>query len=157
MTDPTIPNTKNHQEWQFHALVFALSWCFWLIPILASHNVFSLSSGIQKVFVLAEVFGGPKTYTQKGGSHPGMVKKHIDLKLTEKHRQRFVKLMLEAVDETGLPDDPEFRSALVGYIEWGSRLAVVNSNGTQTSDLNQDEPMPEWGWGETGGPYITDN
>ena len=26
-----------------------------------------------------------------------------------------------------MPDDPEFRSALVGYLEWGSRLAVINS------------------------------
>lgn len=65
--------------------------------------------------------------------------------------------MLEAADETGLPDDPEFRSALVGYIEWGSRLAVVNSNGIQESDLNHDAPMPEWGWGETDGPYISDS
>ena len=27
----------------------------------------------------------------------------------------------------GLPDDPEFRAALMGYAEWGTRLAVHNS------------------------------
>jgi len=26
-----------------------------------------------------------------------------------------------------MPDDPEFRSALVGYLEWGSRLQSFNS------------------------------
>jgi hemoglobin len=32
-------------------------------------------------------------------------------------------LLLESADAVGLPDDPEFRSALVSYIEWGSRLS----------------------------------
>ncbi len=33
----------------------------------------------------------------------------------------------EAADEAGLPADPEFRAALMGYAEWGTRLAVHNS------------------------------
>ena len=32
-----------------------------------------------------------------------------------------------AADDAGLPDDPEFRAALVGYLEWGTRLAMHNS------------------------------
>ena len=32
-----------------------------------------------------------------------------------------------AADVAGLPDDPEFRAALMGYAEWGTRLAVQNS------------------------------
>jgi hemoglobin len=59
---------------------------------------------------------------------------------------------LESADEIGLASDPEFRSALVGYLEWGSRLAVLNSNAT-VNPIGQEEPMPRWGWGETGGPY----
>jgi hemoglobin len=50
-----------------------------------------------------------------------------------------------------LADDPEFRSALVGYLEWGSRLAVINSQ--PGSGVNQHSPMPKWGWGEVKGPY----
>ena len=36
-------------------------------------------------------------------------------------------LMSLAADDVGLPDDPEFRAALVGYLEWGARLAMHNS------------------------------
>lgn len=49
-----------------------------------------------------------------------------------------------------MPDDPEFRSALVGYLEWGSRLAVINSQ----AGVDPDAPMPKWGWGEVRGPYL---
>ena len=57
-----------------------------------------------------------------------------------------------AADEAGLPDDPEFRSAFVGYIEWGTRLAVINSQPGAPDP--EPAPMPHWGWGETKGPYL---
>ena len=60
--------------------------------------------------------------------------------------------MLETVDELCLPDDPEFRSAFVGYIEWGTRLAVINSQPGVPAP--EPAPMPHWGWGETKGPYL---
>ncbi len=102
---------------------------------------------------VAEVFGGEKLYTtQDNGSHAIMIGKHIGKMLTEEKRQRWVQLLLQAADQVGLKDDPEFRSAFVGYIEWGTRLAVINSQLTQ-NPMQQSEPMPKWGWGETGGPY----
>jgi hemoglobin len=61
-------------------------------------------------------------------------------------------LLLETADDLGLPDDPEFRSALVGYLEWGSRLAVLNSNASE-NPVDSSAPMPKWGWGEAKGPY----
>lgn len=60
-------------------------------------------------------------------------------------------LLLECADAAGLPDDPEFRSAFVGYVEWGTRLALLNSRLDVPPDGHA--PMPAWGWGETGGPY----
>ena len=102
---------------------------------------------------IAEVFGGPKKYTGSGGSHYGMIQKHLAKHLTEKHRKQWMHLLLETADELNLPDDPEFRSAFVAYIEWGTRLAIINSN-EDSLDLSQDEPMPKWGWGEVGGPYL---
>jgi hemoglobin len=104
---------------------------------------------------VAEVFGGSKLYTTTdGGSHAKMIGKHIGKMLTEEKRQRWVQLLLQTADDIGLKSDPEFRSALVGYIEWGSRLAVINSQLTENF-MESDEPMPKWGWGETGGPYIS--
>jgi hemoglobin len=103
---------------------------------------------------IGEVLGGPPQYTQQDeGSHAKMVGHHLGKALTEPMRKRWIHLLLETADEIGLKDDPEFRSAFVGYLEWGSRLAILNSNTTE-NPVKEDEPMPKWGWGETGGPYI---
>jgi len=102
---------------------------------------------------VAEVFGGPESYTTEDkGSHTEMVGKHIGKMLTEERRQRWMQLLLQSADEIGLKSDPEFRSAFVGYFEWGTRLAVINSQLTENPIKH--EPMPKWGWGETGGPYT---
>lgn len=105
---------------------------------------------------IAEVFGGPKSYTQDdNGSHARMVGHHLGKMLDEPKRKRWMALLLETADEIGLASDPEFRSALVGYLEWGSRIAVLNST-QNTNPINENEPMPKWGWGEPGGPYLPD-
>ncbi len=101
---------------------------------------------------VSEVFGGPKLYTENGGSHFGMIKKHFQKNLNEDQRKRWMSLLIETADEIKLPDDPEFRSAFIAYLEWGTRLAVINSN-LEEMAMNPDEPMPKWGWGEVGGPY----
>ncbi|HTF17746.1 MAG TPA: group II truncated hemoglobin [Chryseolinea sp.] len=103
---------------------------------------------------VAEVFGGAKLYTTvDNGSHAKMIGKHIGKMLTEDMRKRWMHLLLQTADEVGLKSDPEFRSAFVGYLEWGTRIAVINSQLTE-SPVAESEPMPQWGWGETGGPYI---
>jgi len=102
---------------------------------------------------VGEVFGGPTLYTTNDqGSHHKMIAHHFGKQLTEEQRKRWLTLLLESCDEIGIADDPEFRSALVAYLEWGSRLAVINSNATEIK-IKEDEPMPKWGWGETKGPY----
>lgn len=103
---------------------------------------------------VAEVFGGDALYsTEDNGSHSQMVGKHIGKMLTEEMRQRWVHLLLKTADEIGLKSDPEFRSSFLGYIEWGSRIAVINSQLAE-NPMHTKEPMPRWGWGETGGPYL---
>lgn len=101
---------------------------------------------------IAEVFGGPTLYSTNEGSHFKMIQKHLAKHLTEQHRKRWVHLLLEAADEIKLPDDPEFRSAFVAYIEWGTRIAILNSNETELV-MNPNEPMPVWGWGVPGKPF----
>jgi truncated hemoglobin YjbI len=94
---------------------------------------------------LAEVFGGPATYTSKHGGYRHMVSKHVGKAITELQRRRWVNLMMDAADEANLPDDPEFRAAFAGYIEWGTRLAVRNSQ--PGAEPVSDAPVPRWGWG----------
>jgi hemoglobin len=81
-----------------------------------------------------------------------MVRQHLGRHLTDTQRKAWVALFLDTADEVGLPSDPEFRSALVAYLEWGSRLAVINSQPGVEADASQ--PMPRWGWGVPGGPYL---
>jgi truncated hemoglobin YjbI len=99
---------------------------------------------------LGEVFGGPATYTQERGGYPHMLSRHLGRALTEQQRARWVRLMGEAADEASLPADPEFRSAFVSYLEWGSRIALANSQpGAQPPPRM---PVPHWDWGTAGPP-----
>jgi hemoglobin len=100
---------------------------------------------------VAEVFGGPEAYSEGRGGHPAMVRKHLGRQLTEAQRKRWIALLPECADEAGLPADPEFRSTFVGYIEWGTRLAVLDS--AEGMPDPGPAPMPAWDWGPVKGPY----
>jgi hemoglobin len=94
----------------------------------------------------SEVFGGPARYTAELGGYEHMLAKHHNLAITPEQRFRFASLMSLAADDAGLPDDPEFRSAFVAYLEWGSRIALANSQPGATPPPTA--PVPHWGWGE---------
>jgi hemoglobin len=94
----------------------------------------------------SEVFGGPSMYTEQLGGYERMLSKHIGLGITPEERLRFATLMSLAADDAELPSDPEFRSALVAYLEWGTRLAFANSQ--DEAEIVEHAPVPRWGWGE---------
>jgi hemoglobin len=94
---------------------------------------------------LAEVFGGPPRYSAERGGYHHMVTKHLGKAISEPQRRRFVDLLVDAADEVDLPSDPEFRAAFMSYLEWGTRLALVNSQPGATPPL--EAPVPRWGWG----------
>jgi hemoglobin len=100
---------------------------------------------------LAEVFGGPKAYTEEHGGYPHMMSRHLGLGISEAQRARWMQLMGLAADDAGLPDDPEFRSAFTAYFEWGTRIALANSQPGATPPPKA--PVPHWGWGEAP-PYT---
>jgi CDGSH-type Zn-finger protein/truncated hemoglobin YjbI len=97
---------------------------------------------------LAEVFGGPKRYSEEHGGYPRMLSQHVGKGLTEERRARWVELISKSAQEAGLPNDPEFRSAFSSYIEWGSRLALENSQAGARPPERM--PMPRWDWGSAG-------
>lgn len=100
---------------------------------------------------LAEVFGGPPEYTERRGGYPNMLQHHLNMAITEQQRRRWVNLIMDAADEVSLPGDPEFRAAFAGYIEWGTRIAVENSQPGATPVAQA--PVPRWGWG-VAPPYV---
>jgi hemoglobin len=71
-----------------------------------------------------EVMGGPADYTDHLGGYEHMLSKHRGLHITSQQRLRFVTLLSRAADDADLPADPEFRAAVMGYAEWGTRLAM---------------------------------
>jgi CDGSH-type Zn-finger protein/truncated hemoglobin YjbI len=99
---------------------------------------------------LGEVFCGPRHYSEQYGGYPRMLSQHIGKGLTEEKRARWVQLILRSIQEAGLPADPEFRSAFSSYIEWGSRLALENSQ--PGAKPPQHMPMPHWDWNTAAGP-----
>lgn len=92
-----------------------------------------------------EVFGGPAIYTADLGGYEAMLAHHRGLGITEEQRFRFTSLMSLAADDARLPADPEFRAALVGYLEWGTRIALHNSQ--PGAEVMEHAPLPRWGWG----------
>jgi hemoglobin len=94
----------------------------------------------------SEVLGGPARYSEELGGYEHMIAKHRGLAITPEQRHRFASLFSLAADDVGLPNDPEFRSALVAYLEWGSRLALHNSQ--PGAEVAEHAPVPRWGWGE---------
>ncbi|MGW8603425.1 group II truncated hemoglobin [Streptomyces sp. NPDC055893] len=95
---------------------------------------------------LGEVLGGPTHYTEQHGGYPRMVSRHRGRAIKPEQRARWVELMLTAMDEVGLPEDAEFRSAFVGYIEFGSRRAMANSQ--PDVGPTRRTTIKKWGWGE---------
>jgi hemoglobin len=100
-----------------------------------------------------EVMGGPADYTAREGGYEHMLGKHRGLAISAEQRMRFVTLLSEAADDAGLPDDPEFRAAVMGYAEWGTRLALHNSQ--PGAAVAERAPVPRWGWG-VAPPYQPD-
>ena len=92
-----------------------------------------------------EVMGGDDDYTARHGGYEHMLAKHRGLAISGDQRMRFVTLLSRAADLAGLPADPEFRAAIMGYAEWGTRLAVENSAADAAPTPHA--PVPRWGWG----------
>lgn len=92
-----------------------------------------------------EVLGGPAVYTQALGGYEAMLAHHLNLAITPEQRLRFATTMSVAADDVALPDDPEFRAAIIGYLEWGTRIAMHNSQ--PGAEVVEHAPVPRWGWG----------
>jgi CDGSH-type Zn-finger protein/truncated hemoglobin YjbI/ferredoxin len=93
---------------------------------------------------LGQVFGGPSAYSQSYGEYDRMISQHLDKSLTGEQRERWVALLTRTADEVGLPADAEFRAAFTAYLEWGSRIALENSQPGVHPPPHM--PVPRWWW-----------
>jgi len=93
---------------------------------------------------LGQVFGGPPAYSGRYGDYDRMISQHLDKALTPAQRARWVQLLAQSADEVGLPADAEFRAAFTAYLEWGSRIALENSQPGVEPPPHM--PVPRWWW-----------
>ena len=93
----------------------------------------------------SESFGGPDRFTRElGFDH--LIAVHRGLRITEEQRQRFVQLYTAALDRADMPADEAFREAVRTHVEFGSHVAMQNSNATSDDELYPLHDVPRWTW-----------
>jgi hemoglobin len=93
----------------------------------------------------AESFGGPDRFSRElGFAH--LIDVHRHLRITEAQRARFVELYLQALHEADMPADEPFRQAVLEHVEFGSQVAMRNSNATSDDELHPLREVPHWTW-----------
>ncbi|HKW71907.1 MAG TPA: group II truncated hemoglobin [Candidatus Dormibacteraeota bacterium] len=92
----------------------------------------------------AEVFGGPKRYSESLGGHSGMLEIHAGQGAGDDFPERFLNCFLQAVDDAQLPNDPELRTALRAYMTWATE--EVDTYSAPGSRVKGEQPMPHWSW-----------
>ena len=92
----------------------------------------------------AEVFGGPARYSESHGGHSTMLEIHAGQGAGDDFGPRFVACFMQAADDAGLPDDPEFRAGIRAYMEWA--VGEVVSYAPHGSRVPASLPVPRWSW-----------
>jgi len=92
----------------------------------------------------AEVFGGPPRYTRQHGDHAAVLGIHAGTGAEDAFEPRFVACFMQALDDAGLPDQPEFRACMRSYIEDATR--EVMSYAPSGSTVPEAMKVPRWSW-----------
>jgi len=91
-----------------------------------------------------EVLGGPPAYSAVGGSEPAMLHIHARNDAPAEMGARFTACFVAAMDDAGLPDDPELRACLRAYMEWAE--GQVMAYAPKAAVVPGDATIPRWSW-----------
>jgi hemoglobin len=92
----------------------------------------------------AEVFGGPPRYSTAAGGHSAMLSVHANQGADCDLGQRFLAAFVGALDDAGLPPDPELRAAMGAYMAWA--VDEVMSYSPRDARVPPSLATPRWGW-----------
>lgn len=91
----------------------------------------------------AEVMGGPPRFSEECGTQARMLRMHAGNGDMTDLGERFTACFALAMDDAGLPADPEFRAAMQGYMRW----AVDDVLSYEVKDaVRPGTARPRWGW-----------
>jgi hemoglobin len=92
----------------------------------------------------AEVFGGPARYSNSHGGHSAMLEIHARQGSGDDFGPRFTACFMQAADDVGLPEEPEFRAQLRAYMEWATEEVIAYA--PAGAEVKPGLPVPRWGW-----------
>jgi truncated hemoglobin YjbI len=97
----------------------------------------------------AEQLGGPDTYTKEVADHSHAVRLHSGNGPHEQMDGRAVACFVLALDDAGIPNDPELRFNLVAWFTWAT--ALLNHRWDKADEVPDSLPFPQWDWSGTEG------
>ena len=97
----------------------------------------------------SEQLGGPAIYTSSIGDYSNVVRLHSGNGLHEQMDGRAVAVFVLALDDVGVPTNPDLRFQLIAWFTWAT--AMLNHRWTRPEDVPSDLPLPSWGWDGTEG------
>lgn len=89
-----------------------------------------------------EVLGGPPSYTGSMGDQAGLLQMHSGNGDMSDLGRRFVTCFTQALDDAGLPADPDFRAAMTAYMRW----AVDDVLSYEERPVPPGIGIPHWTW-----------
>ncbi len=90
-----------------------------------------------------EVLGGPPTYSRECGDESQVLHMHSGNGNMGDLGERFLACFAQALDDAGLPDDPDFRDAMSGYMRWAVDTVLAYED---PATVPSGAAMPHWGW-----------
>ena len=91
-----------------------------------------------------EVLGGPADFTQTCNDQSAVQHMHAGNGDMTDLGRRFVDCFVAAMDDAGLPADPEFRAAMRAYMVWAVDDVLVYAPVGSVPPAGL--PMPRWTW-----------
>jgi hemoglobin len=92
----------------------------------------------------AEALGGPPTYTGSMGDETGVVRMHSGNGEHHEMDERAQTCFAQAIEDAGLPDDPDLRRALKAYFRWATE--AISTYPDSPDDVPGQLPLRHWSW-----------
>jgi len=97
----------------------------------------------------AEALGGPTAYTESISNYSEVVRTHTGNGPHEQMDGRAVAAFVFALDDAGIPTDPDLRFELIAWFTWAT--AFLNHHWTRKETVPDGLAFPHWNWGGTDG------